>query len=195
VVALIIVLICCCRLSDEHILGLNWIVHLKCEENMNQIFNATEVFAIGVQVEKNGKQFYEAARDRSVDPDLKILFAELADWEKNHVDLFEHLMEAIPGAEKQDIEYDPDNMIHLYLKSVADNQLFQKQDNAIDLCKNPLDILNKALEFERDAVILYSSMKEVVPDGLGKNEIDKLINEELKHVGFLTKEVLKLKSE
>jgi hypothetical protein len=35
-------------------------------------------------------------------------------------------------------------------------------------------------------------MKELVPQNLGKNEIDKLVIEELKHVGQLTKEINKL---
>lgn len=160
---------------------------------MAQVFNADEVFDIGVQIEKNGRAFYLAARDRTQDPVLKKMFNDLATWEANHIELFENLRKTVASDANRQIQFDPDNMIHLYLKAVADQHLFVNQGNAIDSCKTVLDIMKKALEFEREAVVLYSSMKEVVSEGLGKNEIDKLINEELKHVGQLTNEISKLR--
>lgn len=161
---------------------------------MAQVFNANEVFNIGVQIEKNGKEFYLEAQKRTNDPFLKKMFAQLAAWEGNHVELFEQLRANLPTNANSQIEYDPDNMIHLYLKSVADNKLYVSQDYAIDSCKTQLEILKKALNFERESVVLYSSMKELVPQNLGKDEIDKLVIEELKHVGQLTKEINKLQA-
>ncbi len=163
---------------------------------MAQVFNADEVFNIGVQIEKNGKAFYLAAKERTQDPLLKNLFADLAVWEGNHMELFEHLRNTLPADANRNIEYDPDNVIHLYLKAVADSTLFVNQDRYdIDSCHSSLELLQKALDFERDSVVLYSSMKEVVPLDLGRNEIDKLIAEELNHVGQLTKEIRKLQSD
>jgi rubrerythrin len=60
-------------------------------KTMAQVFNASEVFDIGVQIEKNGKEFYLAAEKRSNDPFLKTMFSQLAAWEGNHVELFEQL--------------------------------------------------------------------------------------------------------
>ncbi len=161
---------------------------------MAQVFNANEVFDIGVEIEKNGKAFYMAAEKRTNDPILKSMFAQLAAWEATHVELFEKLRSSLTADENSQIEYDPDNMIHLYLKAVADNKLYMNQDFSIDSCKNSLDILKKALDFERESVVLYSSMKELVPQTMGKKEIDKLVIEELKHVGQLTQEISKLQS-
>lgn len=161
---------------------------------MAQVFNANEVFDIGVQIEKNGNDFYLAAEKRTSDPFLKTMFAQLAAWEDNHVKLFEQLRASLPINADSLLEYDPDNMIHLYLKAVADNKLYMNQDYAIDSCKTSLDILKKALDFERESVVLYSSMKELVPQNMGKDEIDKLVIEELKHVGQLTKEINKLQA-
>lgn len=160
---------------------------------MGQVFNADEVFAIGVEIEKNGKAFYLAAKDRTDDPVLKKLFDELAKWENNHINFFEKLRNELPTENMTQLEYDPDNIVHLYLKSVADEKIFLDQDYAIDSCRDSLDILKKALEFEKDAVVLYSSMKDIVPEEMGKKEIDKLVYEELKHVAQLTKEIGKLK--
>jgi rubrerythrin len=96
-------------------------------------------------------------------------------------------------AESQ-LEFDPENMIHLYLKAVADNKLYINQDYAIDSCKTSLDVLKKALDFEKESVVIYSSMKELVPQNMGKDEIDKLVIEELKHVGQITNQIKKLQA-
>jgi rubrerythrin len=161
---------------------------------MAQVFNASEVFDIGVQIEKNGKEFYLAAEKRSNDPFLKTMFSQLAAWEGNHVELFEQLRASLPSTAESQLEYDPDNMIHLYLKAVADNKLYINQDYAIDSCKTSLDVLKKALDFEKESVVIYSSMKELVPQNMGKDEIDKLVIEELKHVGQITNQIKKLQA-
>jgi rubrerythrin len=159
------------------------------------LFNADEVFKIGIQIENNGKTFYSTAAEKSTDPDLKKLFSELAGWETKHAALFEELRSKIPMNIKEQDIFDPDNEIHLYLKSVADSTIFIKgseMEKTISSCTSPVDILTKALSFEKESVVFYSSMKEIVPDGLGKADIDKLVLEELYHVGQLTKEIKKL---
>lgn len=163
---------------------------------MSQLFNADEIFKIGVQIEKNGREFYLAAADKSSDADSKKLFTELADWESRHMALFESFRSKLSAAIKNENVYDPDNNIHLYLKSVADSTVFVKGSDmaaAVTMCKSPVEILEKALTFEKESVVFYSSMKSIVPDALGKADVDKLVLEELFHVGLLTKEISKLK--
>jgi rubrerythrin len=163
---------------------------------MSQLFNADEIFKIGIQIESNGREFYLAAAEKSDDIDLKKLFTELAVWESRHMTLFESFRSKLPALLKNENVYDPDNNIHLYLKSVADSTVFVKgsdMSKTVQLCKSPADILEKALTFEKESVVFYSSMKEIVPDALGKTEVDKLVVEELFHVGLLTKEINKLK--
>ncbi len=162
---------------------------------MSQLFNADEIFKIGIQIEKNGREFYLAAAEKSVDADLKKLFTELAGWESRHIILFEDFRSKLSAAIKNENVYDPENNIHLYLKSVADNTVFIKGSNKatdISSCKSAVEILEKALAFEKESVVFYSSMKAIVPDALGKSDVDKLVLEELFHVGLLTKEVNKL---
>jgi rubrerythrin len=163
---------------------------------MSQIFNADEIFKIGIQIEKNGQNFYLAAAVRSKDTDLKELFTDLANWESQHTVLFENLRTTLSSSFKTENIYDPENSIHLYLKSVADSTIFVKGneiEKTIAACNSAIEILEKALAFEKDSVVFYSSMKEIVPDELGKSEIEKLIIEELSHVGQLTREINKLK--
>lgn len=163
---------------------------------MSQIFNAYEIFKISIQIEKNGKDFYSAAAEKTRDEQFKKLFSELADWESKHIILFENFRDHLYTEVKFEDVFDPDNLVHLYLKSVADSTVFVKENdikNTVSECKSIIEILEKALEFEKDSVVFYSSMKSIVPDDLGKAEIDKLIQEELFHVGQLTKEIKGLK--
>ena len=162
---------------------------------MIQRFNADEIFAMGVQIEKNGFAFYSAAAENTEDTDLKDLFSRLAEWEQKHVTLFESLRMKIPPLAKETDVFDQDNMVHLYLKAVADNNVFVKGlalDPATLVWTSPVNVLTTALDFEKDSVVFFSSMKEVATDKSGAAEVDKLITEELRHIGFLTTEIRKL---
>jgi rubrerythrin len=158
-------------------------------------FNADEIFKIGVEIEKNGYAFYSAAAARSENKDNKKLLSELAHWEEKHIEIFEKLRKELSVLKDVMEEFDPDNMVHQYLKSIADSRVFvkgQKMDGELEKCKSPSDVLNAALAFEKDSVVFYSSMKEIVRSDLGKADVDKLISEELLHVGILTQELNKL---
>jgi rubrerythrin len=56
-------------------------------------------------------------------------------------------------------------------------------------CTGPADILKIAIGFEKDSVVLYTSMKDVVPERLGKPTIDRLIAEEVTHVVMLQRKL------
>jgi len=158
-------------------------------------FNADEIFKIGVQIEVNGRNFYTVAAQKTDNPDIKKLLGELAYWEERHIVIFENLRKELSALPDTMDEFDPDNMVHLYLKSIADSKVFvkgQKMDGVIDKCNSPADILAAALTFEKDSVVFYSSIKEAVRSDLGKADIDKLIREELLHVGIITQELNKL---
>ena len=162
---------------------------------MVQRFNADEIFSMGVQIEKNGFAFYSAAAGNTEDADLKDLFSRLAEWERKHVTIFENLRIRIPASAKETDVFDQDNMVHLYLKSVADNNVFVKGltlDPGTLVWTSPVKVLNTALDFEKDSVVFFSSMKEVTTEKSAALEVDKLVTEELRHIGFLTGEIRKL---
>lgn len=152
---------------------------------MAKVFNAGEIFEIGIQIEKNGHDFYAAAAAGTEDESLKKLFTELADWEGQHIKLFQELRDKLPEGAKQEIEFDPDDVVYLYLKSLADSMVFNSKNTGVEGLLTTDDILNKAIEMEKESIVVYSSMKEVVPVSMGKAQIDRLISEEIGHVGHL----------
>jgi rubrerythrin len=162
---------------------------------MSVTFNADEIFKIGVQIEKNGFAFYLAAAQKSDNDEIKQLLGELARWEERHIEIFEKLCKELSTEVDVMEEFDHDNLIHLYLKSVADSKIFvkgQQLGDELAKCNSPSEVLAVALAFEKDSVVFYSSMKEAVRSDLGKGDVDKLVREELQHVGMITRELTKL---
>jgi len=152
-------------------------------------FNADEIFQLGIQIEADGKQFYEAVAKNSVDPSVKGLFSELSKWESKHQQLFENLRKALPDSAKKETLFDPDGEQSLYLRTMAESHVFVKNKDVCGLaskCKTAAEALDLAIAFEKDSIVFFTTMKGIVPEHLGKDKIDLLINEEIKHISILT---------
>lgn len=159
-------------------------------------FNAEEIFQIGVEIEKNGKAFYEAAAKAASTSELKNLFEGLSKWEDGHVAIFETLKNKLTSAAREETAFDPNNEALLYLKAAADTHVFGRNSNAAKLaegCATARDALMMALSFEKDSVVVYANMKNLVPEKLGQADIGKLLNEELQHISMLNDKINALK--
>ncbi|MDD5678356.1 MAG: ferritin family protein [Kiritimatiellae bacterium] len=163
---------------------------------MSLIFNADEIFQIGVEIERNGKAFYQAAAKSAQTSETKKLFEELAKWESGHIIVFETLKNKLAESARENTAFDPDNEALLYLKAAADTHVFGRNANAEALaeeCKTTRAALKMALGFEKDSVVVYANMRNLVPEKLGKPDIDKLLNEELQHISMLNDKINALK--
>ncbi len=154
---------------------------------MPDIYNAEEVFEIGIEIEKNGKEFYQKAADKSDDIVAKKFFTDLAKWEDSHISLFADLKAKLTTTSDDEL-WDFDNEKNKYLKAAADTHIFLKDvniDNLVAGCTSVSDIINIAIQFEKDSVVLYNTIMSLVPQNLGKSKIQPLIDEEIKHVAIL----------
>jgi rubrerythrin len=158
-------------------------------------FNAREVFDIGVQIEVNGKAFYEAAAKKVADAKNRTFFSELADWEAQHIKLFGELRDKLPASAGATEVFDPEGEAAMYLKATADSHVFVTNRDVVGLvagCRGPAEILDLAITFEKDSVVYYTSMKQAVSPKLGQEKIDRLINEEIRHIGMLARRKIEL---
>jgi len=55
------------------------------------------------------------------------------------------------------------------------------------------DSFRMALEREKDSVIFYLGIKDMVSENLGRDKIDGIIKEEMNHVTIISKELAALK--
>ncbi len=56
-------------------------------------------------------------------------------------------------------------------------------------------ILQKAIGMEKDSIVFYLGMKELVPERLGRDRIDAIIKEEMNHITSLSKQLAPLRHE
>jgi rubrerythrin len=54
-------------------------------------------------------------------------------------------------------------------------------------------ILKEAITAEKDSIVFYLGMKDMVADGAGKAKIDVIIKEEMGHIRQLSRELAALK--
>lgn len=146
---------------------------------MWKIFKAEEVVDFAVQVEKNGQKFYQALADKLDNMELSLIFADLANQEAKHIVDFQRLLGDLKGIslnESYPGEYEE------YVRGLAENHVFTRGvDDAIKNIKGPADGINMALSFEKDSIIFFQELKELVSPG-NVGVINNLIEEEKKHI-------------
>jgi len=155
---------------------------------MAELYNASEIYAIGIEIEKNGRNFYHACAQVTQNAQVKKLCEELAGWEDQHVALFEALKASLPEESELQAVFDPEEEYTLYLKAVADSHIFMINRDVSELvqkAETPKALLEMALTFEKDSVVLYAAMLKMVPDALGKRDIEQIIEEEIRHVSII----------
>lgn len=153
-------------------------------------FNADDIFTIAEQIEENGAAFYTKASESVADSHYKKFLLDLATMEVYHKKIFAEMRAALSEKEKKPTVFDPNDEAALYLKSLADLRIFyQKQ---LDLSSIET-ILTAAIQAEKDSIVFYLGMKDLVPEKLGRDKIDNIINEEKTHIIMLGKELLALK--
>ena len=55
------------------------------------------------------------------------------------------------------------------------------------------EVLNIAIGLEKDSIVFYESMKNVVPDAAGKNKLNAIIKQEIGHIVELRNQLQVLK--
>ena len=159
-------------------------------------FNADEILAMAVEIERNGQKFYRRGAEIAGDEGVKKLMTELVDWEKGHEKLFESMRSELSDEEKFSTAFDPDGEAELFLQAMADTHVFNVNKDAAALLggdESPGDILKTALGFERDSIVFFMGMEKMVPERLGGDRVRKIIDEEIRHVAYLKRELNKVK--
>jgi len=162
---------------------------------MSEPFGADDVFAMAEKIEKNGAEFYRKASQKSNDPQTKELFEGLAKWELSHREIFATMRNEYAADKDAPLIFDPESEAGMYLKAMADGHVF---DVSVDVSKffsgkeTTKDIFKTALKMERDSIIFYLGLKDVVASTTGKEKVSDIINEEMRHIAFLNKQLMSL---
>jgi rubrerythrin len=148
-------------------------------------FNADEVFAMAIKIEENGAAFYRRAGELKKQGPHATLFDSLAKMEDGHKRTFEEMRRTLPAGFKAEQSYDPYEEAALYLAALADGHGGEGSPSAADKLTGGetfSEVIDIALDLEKKSILYYIGLRDLVPERLGKEKIDKIIAEEKKHV-------------
>jgi len=145
------------------------------------IFKASELLKIAVQIEKNGLTFFKEIKGRVKDFTAQEAFDFLAKQEVEHQRTFEKLLVKVGDyqvAESYPGEY------AMYLEALAGENIFTKDEEIKNITKrvsSDAEAIQAGIGFEKDSIIFYNDMKKFVPAS-DQDIVDKIIEEEKKHL-------------
>jgi rubrerythrin len=148
-------------------------------------FSASDVVEVAIRIEENGVKFYKFAEQLAKKKEEKKLFAQLAEAEIAHKEIFEKIL---AGLEKSNAPESYEGEYGAYLRSYVDNNLiFTKEvmDKQLSKVKNTKSALDFAIQRELDSILYYHEIKNLVPSAQ-HDVIEKIIEEERKHFLSLT---------
>lgn len=155
-------------------------------------FNADEIFKIAEEIEINGAEFYRKAAGLFEDEGTRTTFEDLAAWEDNHLEAFREMHREITSEEAKPTAWDPDGEAEMYLQAFADGHVFDtsvKPADRLDGAQSVPDILRMAIGLEKDSVVFYTGLRQLVPAALGKDRIKEIIREEMNHITTLSRQL------
>ena len=148
-------------------------------------FNADEIFEMAEEIERNGARFYRKAAENASYKEIEETLLRFAAMEDAHEVTFAAMRSEIQSA----TAYDPDGVAAAYLQAIAYARGFEGKislDEELTGSESTEEIIKIALRAEKESVVFYVGMKDVVVSQQGKEKVDAIIKEEMVHVTQLT---------
>jgi rubrerythrin len=161
-------------------------------------FNADEVFEMAIRAEQNGAAFYRRAAELNAGKSTVEFLEKLAAIEDAHEKVFAHMRKDLSGREKGQTVYDRYDDGALYLAATADTHGGEGSPSVADTLtgeETMEQILQIAIELEQKSILFYVGLRDLVPENLGRDRVDTIIEEEKGHVAALMREMERVKAE
>ena len=155
---------------------------------MSITFNASEIFEMAEEMERNGAKFYKKAAENTSDEQTKKMLLNMAEMEDGHLRTFQKMREELSGEEKDSAVFDPDNQSALYLQAMADARGYEGKitpTQELSGSETMKEIIEIALNSEKESVVFYFGLKSMVSVNAGRDKIEAIILEELSHITIL----------
>jgi rubrerythrin len=155
--------------------------------------DAADLFSMARQIEADACEFYRRAAMITSDRKCQAVLMGLAEMEVEHRDTFAGL-----EARCAEIPVRPDPPRGTPGTPIRDWPLVTsllasgvKEDLAARFTgrESSTDILHKAIDFERDSIVFFSSIRATLNDSVDRQCIDEIIREELGHILTLNGEL------
>jgi rubrerythrin len=143
------------------------------------MFSIQEILDLAIRLENNGESVYRQAVDEISEPELVSLLQWMADEEVKHARWFAEL--------KQKLKTHSANlfMAEMSREVFADfleEKSFSHQDVDFSKIDRVGDLVAVFIEFERDTILFYETLKPFIEDTDTLSHLDKIIAEENEHI-------------
>lgn len=147
-------------------------------------FAGSEIVELGIQIEVNGKSFYDEITEKSKNQDAKKVFRHLAAEEEKHIEDFKKILDSVRKYEP--VESYPDEYF-AYMNAMAREHVFTIEGKGSEIAKTVTtdkQAIELAIIFEKESIFFYEGMKRIM-SGEDEGLLDALIAQEKDHLGKL----------
>ncbi|TYB92451.1 MAG: ferritin family protein [Kosmotoga sp.] len=148
------------------------------------MFSGHEILEIAVNIEVEGEKFYRTISKDIKDSSAKNTFDYLANQEEKHIETFKSLLKRFDEESRELVNWDEATE---YLKAMSSHKVFPDADALIEKFRDSTtkEIIEYALDREKDSIIFYYEIIEMIDDRDIKDAVRKIISEEKSHVATL----------
>lgn len=153
---------------------------------MAVFFQAAEIAEAAVSIEQKGQTFYTRAAQAAKNPDAKDFFLFFAKEEARHEDIFQQLKDRLGKIELP--AWSTSEEYSTYLQALIDSHSIFSPDLEKRLAEagSEAEAIRLAMGFEKDTILFFMEMRELVPDS-EKKFVLQCIEEERSHLRQLAK--------
>jgi rubrerythrin len=147
---------------------------------MSYLLDVKEILGFAVYIEQRGYEFYVGAMKKFSDPQATPLFQYLADEEFKHETLFKKMLDNEAGFRPMEPDAEYQSYMREFLKA---HQLGDREAIEDKLARLATldEILELAMGFEKDSIVLFSELKELASRGQAA-ALEQVVREEMKHL-------------
>jgi rubrerythrin len=146
------------------------------------MFSIQEILDLAIRIENNGESVYRRAVDEISETALASVLQWMADEEVEHARWFSELKDKLRTHSINPF------MVEMSRKVFADilgEKSFSHQDVDFSKIDRVSDLVAVFIEFEKDTILFYETLKPFIEDNDTLNNLEKIIAEENKHIAKL----------
>jgi rubrerythrin len=148
---------------------------------MAVFFTGKELIEIAIGIEKNGAAYYETLVDCAQSTNIKAVYKELAEIERDHIVLFQEMLGSVADYQPPETYTDE---YRAYFEALVDSLIFTDEKFACSLAKDMSsdeEAIQTALRVEKDSILFYTEMRDLVRHS-DRDVVNEIIMKKKSHV-------------
>ncbi len=143
------------------------------------MFTSADIREIAVQIEKNGEAAYRKAAEMVKDSSVSEIFIWMAEEERVHRSFFKSIESSeLITEEQRELE----EMGRQLLQEMIADQTFSMDREILVETDDFAEALSQAQTFEKDTIMFYDFLLNLVSDDETRQQLELVIEEEKRHI-------------